>query len=400
MSAFQVPVKRIRAIEPHPNADAIEFAVIDGYRSIARKGQFAPGELVVYIPEASVVPDVLIQNLGLWDVDKGKGKLSGKRGNRVSAIKLRGEISQGICYPLTSVGDMWLLDLPHDQEFVDEEENEIADAFVVSEGDDVASLLGITKWEPEIPASMSGEIWNAGREFTIAFDVENIKSFPDILVHGELIVLTEKLHGTFTGLTVLPLHISRDLKEPGFGKYGNILIWSKGLGAKGLVFRANEANANNLYVRSTRALIEALDRAHDEGEYPYDGDTSLAYVIMGETFGPGVQDLTYTGRIEFRCFAVANMRDGVPTYLPQVGVDQWLEEIGSPIATVPHLYTGPYSPEIVTKYTTGETTLGTHIREGVVITTPSNRSDPRIGRVILKSVSDDYLTRKGGTEFN
>lgn len=57
MSSFQVPVKRISAIEAHPNADAIEFAVVDGYRSIVRKGDFASGELVAYIPEASIVPE-------------------------------------------------------------------------------------------------------------------------------------------------------------------------------------------------------------------------------------------------------------------------------------------------------------------------------------------------------
>lgn len=100
MSSFQVPVKRIRAIEAHPNADAIEFAVVDGYRSIVRKGDFASGELVAYIPEASIVPEAVIRRLGLWDAEKGKGKLSGKAGNRVSAIKLRGQISQGLCYPL------------------------------------------------------------------------------------------------------------------------------------------------------------------------------------------------------------------------------------------------------------------------------------------------------------
>lgn len=136
MSSFQVPVKRIRAIEAHPNADAIEFAVVDGYRSIVRKGDFASGELVAYIPEASSVPEAVIRRLGLWDAEKGKGKLSGKAGNRVSAIKLRGQISQGLCYPLISVGDMWLIDLPTDGD----EPEDMADAFVLNEGDDVASL--------------------------------------------------------------------------------------------------------------------------------------------------------------------------------------------------------------------------------------------------------------------
>lgn len=399
MSTFQVPIKRIRAIEEHPNADAIEFAVIDGYRSIVRKGDFTRGELVAYIPEASIVPEAVIRRLGLWDAEKGKGKLSGKAGNRVSAIKLRGQISQGLCYPLISVGDMWLIDLPTTGQEKDDED-EIADAFVLNEGDDVANLLGITKWEPEIPVSMAGEVWNAGRELTISFDIENIKSFPDILIPGEPIILTEKLHGTFTGITVLPLHVASGLKERGFGKYGNILIWSKGLGAKGLVFKNNEANAKNLYVRSTQKLIDALDRAHDEGEYPYDLEGALPYVVMGETFGPGVQDLTYTGHVEFRVFAVANKRTDGLFYLPEVGVKQWLHEIGNAVEMVPTLYSGPYSPEIVAEHTVGKTTLGNHIREGVVITTPSNRVDPSIGRVILKSVSEDYLTRKGGTEYN
>lgn len=399
MSTFQVPIKRIRAIEEHPNADAIEFAVIDGYRSIVRKGDFARGELVAYIPEASIVPEAVIRHLGLWDEEKGKGKLSGKGGNRVSAIKLRGQISQGLCYPLISVGDMWLLDLPTTGQ-EKEDEDEIADAFVLNEGDDVASLLGITKWEPEIPVSMAGEVWNAGRELTISFDIENIKSFPDILIPGEPIILTEKLHGTFTGITVLPLHVASGLKERGFGKYGNILIWSKGLGAKGLVFKNNEANAKNLYTRATQKLIDALDRAHEDGEYPYDLDQAVPYVVMGETFGPGVQDLTYTGHVEFRVFAVANKRTDGLFYLPEVGVKQWLHEIGNAVEMVPTLYSGPYSPEIVAEHTVGKTTLGNHIREGVVITTPSNRVDPSIGRVILKSVSEDYLTRKGGTEYN
>jgi RNA ligase (TIGR02306 family) len=57
MSNFSVPVKRILSIEPHPNADAIEFAVIDGYRSIVKKGAFNVGDLVAYIPEGSLLQE-------------------------------------------------------------------------------------------------------------------------------------------------------------------------------------------------------------------------------------------------------------------------------------------------------------------------------------------------------
>lgn len=395
MAEFHVPVKRIREIKVHPNADAIEFAIIDGYQSIVRKGDFSSGELTAYIPEAAVVPEYLLRRIGLWDDEKGKGKLNGKLGNRVKAIRLRGEISQGICVKLGTELDMAFVERD------DEADDDVSAMLFVDEGDDVADFLGITKWEPEIPASMAGEVWNAGQDLTISFDVENVKSFPDILVPGEEIILTEKLHGSFTGITVLPLRIAQTLKEPGFGKHGNILVWSKGLGSKGLVFKNNEANAKNLYVRSTQKLIDALDRSHDDGGfYVYDEANSVPYVIMGETFGPGVQDLTYTGKVDFRVFAVVNMRSDGLFYLPEVGIKQWISEIGEEIKMVPKLYTGHYTPEIVAEYTTGKSTLGDHIREGVVITTPSNRSDPRIGRVILKSVSEDYLFRKNGTEFN
>ncbi len=153
MSTFSVPIKRIRAIEAHPNADAIEFAVIDGYRSIVKKGEFAPGDLVAYIPESSLLPEELLKRLNLWDAEKGCGKLTGKEGNRVKAIKLRGELSQGICYLMPG-------DARH-------------------EGEDVSLLLGITKYEPPIPVSMAGEVFNAGQELTLHFDVENWKSpFP------------------------------------------------------------------------------------------------------------------------------------------------------------------------------------------------------------------------------
>jgi hypothetical protein len=55
------------------------------------------------------------------------------------------------------------------------------------------------------------------------------------------------------------------------------------------------------------------------------------------------------------------------------------------------------------EHTDGRTVVGSgaHLREGVVIVPLAERRDDQIGRVILKSVSGDYLTRKGeATEFN
>ena len=93
MATFAATVERL-TIEPHHNADALELAVVGNYRAIVRKGQFQTGDLGVYIPEQSLVPDWLIKKLGL------EGRLAGKQQNRVKAIKLRGVLSQGLIVPL------------------------------------------------------------------------------------------------------------------------------------------------------------------------------------------------------------------------------------------------------------------------------------------------------------
>lgn len=69
---------------------------------------------------------------------------------------------------------------------------------------------------------------------------------------------------------------------------------------------------------------------------------------------------------------------------------------------VPVLYRGPFDAATLALHMDGKTIIGgaAHIREGVVVTPLIERRDDQIGRVILKSVSGDYLLRKGdATEF-
>ena len=69
---------------------------------------------------------------------------------------------------------------------------------------------------------------------------------------------------------------------------------------------------------------------------------------------------------------------------------------------VPVLYRGPFSQEALMAHITGRESVSgreANLREGVVITPALERTDPRIGRVVAKSVSEAYLLRKGGTEY-
>jgi len=352
MSDFAVKVERI-TIEPHSNADALELAGVGDYRSIVRKGQFKTGDLVAYIPEAALVPENILEDMGLT------GRLAGKQKNRVKAIKLRGVLSQGICYPAR---ENW------------------------SEGDDVAEELGITKWEPPIPAQLAGEVWNAGGRRCIKYDVENFKRYPEVLQKDEQVVFTEKIHGTWCQLGVM--------------EDDSVVVASKGLGAKGLAFKDNEKNIHNLYLRVAKHLdiVNRVRKVYKEGTQVF---------VLGEIFGKGVQDLGYgsdSGKddtLGFRVFDIYVGQPGMGWYESDATLE--LACVRAGLDRVPVLYRGPFSKAVMEEYTSGKETVSgkeQHIREGIVIRPVIERYDNELGRVQLKSVSEEYLLRKGGTEYN
>jgi RNA ligase (TIGR02306 family) len=356
MATFAVIVKKVRAIEPIENADALEVAVIDGYRSVVKKGQYRAGDLIAYIPEQAVLPDPVLERLGM----KGSSLLAGKDNNRVKAIKLRGTESQGICYP---VEPTWV------------------------EGQDVTAVLDVEKYVPPIPAHLSGQVWALGREWTWDFDIENVKAWPDVLVPNEDVVFSEKVHGTWTGVALIPQEGAPPL----------LVVSSKGLFADGLAFKLVPENDHNVYVRVARSR-KLWDRIQEVF-----GDEMLAgtpVYVLGETFG--IQDLKYGANpnqdatLGFRVFDVYVGQPRRGRYLNDAELDTACQSMGLP--RVPVLYRGPFSMEVMLQYTNGLETVsgkGLHIREGIVMSPVVERRVEGLGRVKLKSVSFAYLTRKG-----
>ena len=120
-------------------------------------------------------------------------------------------------------------------------------------------------------------------------------------------------------------------------------------------------------------------------------------IFYGEIVGEGIQDLTY-GCKEHSLF-IFDIKD-VTTgkYLDWYDVVKWCEYLG--LRTVPELYVGQYSDETRKEFTTGRSVLDVKtIREGIVVKPVLEQNDRKIGRKILKSVSEEYLLRKNGTEF-
>ncbi|KOU19285.1 2'-5' RNA ligase [Streptomyces sp. WM6372] len=357
MSTLRVTAEEL-TVHEHPNADALELAQVGLYRAVVAKGAYRTGEFALYIPEQAVLPAGLIEELGLT------GRLAGGAADRVKAVRLRGELSQGLVCRPRALADVDL-------------------ARAAGEGTDFAELLGITKWAPPVPTTMNGEV-EAAPELLPWVDIENLQRYPDLFEPGEPVVLTEKLHGTACLLTYV-------------ADGGRVLVSSKGFGSKGLALREDE---RNLYWRAVRGhgVPEVAAKLAERL-----GATRIG--VFGEVYGAGVQDLAYgtdartaaTGP-GYAVFDVSAEIDGQVRWLdPQ----ELLPDGELPL--VPRLFEGPYELATVLELATGRETVSgrsTHLREGVVIRPVVERHSPVVGgRAVAKAVSPAYLTRKGGTEY-
>lgn len=189
------------------------------------------------------------------------------------------------------------------------------------------------------------------------------------------------------------------------------IVTSKGLSDNGLAFKMNEANQKNLYMRALNAtapnsdgtggtIIDRMCNYFAEQDHTY--ACERPFYILGEVYGQGIQKGFSYGASEpsFRVFDVYLGTPGQGNYLDYEGLCQFCDIVN--LKMVPVVYHGPFSKEIMLKHTDGKTILGgEHIREGIVIKPEKERTDNELGRVILKSKSEDYLLRKGDTtEYN
>jgi RNA ligase (TIGR02306 family) len=366
VSTVKVTIERL-TVHPHPNADRLELAQVGLYRAVVPRDVYETGSYGLYVPEQAILPDDLIKELGL------EGKLAGKDKNRVKAVRLRGEISQGIvCRPagLTFNGE------PVDWNSSWEPE--------LLQGTDFSSDLGIVKWVPPIPPQMAGEAV-PGADLIKMGEIENLQRYPDIFADGELVVATEKIHGTCCCIT----WVVEDQ---------TLLVSSKGLGQNGIALKKSETN---LYWRAVRqyGLEEKMRQIADL----LDSDK---VAVFGEVFGAGVQDLHYGANVRandsigFRAFDICDVQNGDKKFIPAFDFAGFCEFFDIP--TVPVLYEGLFDLDALRGAASGPSTVGgDHIREGVVIRPWEERhSDVLGGRAIAKLISPEYLTRGGNaTEY-
>lgn len=371
MAEFKCAVAKI-TVEKHPDPEVtrLEVGRINDYRVVVLKDAYKTGDKIVYIPEQAIVPNDLIEKMGLV------GRLAGSAKNRVKAIKLRKVLSQGLVFVDDAIRGMEL-------------------------GADASEYLGVKKYEPTIPENLTGQM-SFGGEVYFKFDVQNIKQYPHVLVEGEEVIFTEKLHGTFSVfMSVAKEHRKDDMFEKEF------FVSSKGQAAKGLYFLENEMNMSADYVRVFKnySLAERIRDLREILEVPED----LSLTVLGEIYGiqKGYGYGTTANKPLFRVFGIKIQKyfgeddSGVNRYVNWSQLEELCLAIG--LDTVPVLYKGPFLKEELERYTSGKETVtgkAVHIREGVVVYVAVERKDDDLGRVMLKSVSEEYLLGSDGEEFN
>ena len=167
-------IRRIAEIRPIENADAIEHVRVDGWRVVAKKGEFQVNDLAVYIEIDAWCPHELAPFLS-----KGKEprEYNGVKGERLKTIKLRGAVSQGLLLPIPT---------------------ELNDPTQFTEGLDVTELLGVQKWEPPIPAQLRGKIAGIFPSWLRKTDEDRIQNcFKDVSPRlNESWVIEEKVDGS------------------------------------------------------------------------------------------------------------------------------------------------------------------------------------------------------------
>ena len=177
-------IRKISDLSPIEGADKIELATIDGWKVVVAKDvNHKVGDLIVYCEVDSFLP--IEPEFEFLRKSSYKKMSDGNEGFRLKTIKLRGQISQGLILPLKDAYVVFKRNTP----------NIDMDWF---EGLDVTEMLNIIKYEPPIPAQLSGMVKGNFPSFLKKTDEERIQNltreFP--IYQLEKFYVTEKLDGS------------------------------------------------------------------------------------------------------------------------------------------------------------------------------------------------------------
>ena len=372
MTEHHVEVVRLSKIEKHPNADTLSIAKVAGdYPVLFKTGEFKQGDLAVYVPVDSIVPD---SEEWAWLAPAGASLRDKDR--RIKAKRLRGIFSMGLLTKAPTGA---------------------------TPGQDVAQALGITRYDPEADIehapprprnrrpkgfwrTIRWALWSIWAYFFVkdltrplkpprlkylpgVYDIEPFRKYGQHWFEpGELVVVTEKIHGQNASF----VHDGKQLHVKSRTRWR----------------RNDPTEAQNTWAQ----IAKKYDLAGRLAAMP-------GLILFGETYGNN-SDMPYgvdrqTQGDNFVAFDAFDSNTGRwLDYGRFLEVCKMLE-----VPTVPELmrltWGSTSSYPFLLPLAEGKTLLGgEHIREGFVVKPMFERQINGGQRVILKMAGESYLTRK------
>ena len=350
-------IQEVIDLQPIEGADQIERATVLGWHVVVKKGEFKVGDRAVYIEIDSIVPD------------RPEFEFLRDRKFRVRTIKLRGQVSQGILFPLSILP-------PKSPGYV---------------GADVTALLGITKYDPQAEqeeketerlnaiqmtriqkflrrSSLFRRLFTQRNTERLPFpafismtDEERIQKIPKVLqdLRGIPVVGTEKLDGQ-SATYFLVRHKRPIIKDKiVFGVCSRKLHLVK------------EDNSSWWTVAREQKIEKIMRELMGN---------ATTFVIQGEIIGPAVQKNKYGVRgYQFYVFNV--IVDGKK-------INPYFHDIERFLKVVPVVFEGvlPETIDEVVAMADGQSVIADTIREGIVFRT-KNQS------VSFKAISNKFLLK-------
>lgn len=358
-------VQRIVLLESIKDADMILKATVLGFELVvAKKDNLKIGDLCVYCEVDSIMPN------------KPEFEFLRERKFRIKTIKLKGQVSQGICFPLTI--------LPKGN---------------YKEGQDVTELLGVRKYDPQAEFErkemerLSGIDKNRMDKFLKRYswyrkliykpkktpfpsfihktDEDRIQLFPYACQqwNGVLFDVTEKIDGCSATYFCVP--------NPRKGLFKK--KWLFGVCSRNFQLLKEDNSSYWTIAKQENLKLKMTNWCKESG---------WGLIIQGEIIGSKIQGNKYNiNGVALYVFNVVVKHGGMYDIQNQSGQSRLCEFLG--LKTVPLLYSNqklPFSIPLAVESAKGQSVLAPIHREGLVV----RNYDKHIS---FKIINPDFLLK-------
>ena len=269
MTRKLVSIQRIHRIDPIAKADAIECVTIHGWELVAKKGEFAVGDLCCFFEIDSFLPED-----PRYEFLKDLKNHQGRKGYRLKTIRLRGQISQGLALPLRMFPEIT---------------NPI-------EFDEVTDLLNVIKYDNSIaqsdnkPGLKAGPTAGKFPHFIPKTDQERIQNLSDWFTRYSDVEWEETLKLDGSSCTMYNIEKPPSLWQRIRGFFGLPVISNHfGVCSRNLEIKRSDNYVKTFTNSDKESTYQSSDFWRMAHLYNVERHLPIGYAIQGELIGPRIQ---------------------------------------------------------------------------------------------------------------